>query len=103
MADGALRNRTGDTSPTLIHARIVLSWRQQLKSRFFAGGKADGATICWRSIMRMKRLRRSWRRCHLRLSEEWPRFELQQQAAFRLAVAFRDQLIRQRSEPRRGC
>ena len=29
-------------------------------------------------------------------SEEWPRFELQQQTAFELAVAFRDQLIRQR-------
>lgn len=95
MADGALKQGQGDTSPTLIRADR-LSWRQQLKSRFFAGVERPTAHDLLALDYADEALATIVATLSSAPSEEWPRFELQQQAAFELAVAFRDQLIRQR-------
>lgn len=95
MADGVLQQGQGDASPTLIRADR-LSWRQQLKSRFFAGVEKPTAHDLLALDYADEALATIVATLSCAPSEEWPRFELQQQAAFELAVAFRDQLIRQR-------
>lgn len=95
MADGVLMQGLGDSGPTLIRADR-LSWRQQLKSRFFAGVERPTAHDLLALDYADEALATIVATLSCAPSEEWPRFELQQQAAFELAVAFRDQLIRQR-------
>ena len=94
MADGAIGPSAPGSSPLVGADR--LSWRQQLKSRFFAGIEKPSAQDLLVLDYADEALQTIVTTLSCAPSEEWPRFELQQQTAFELAVAFRDQLIRQR-------
>ncbi|MBL9044417.1 MAG: hypothetical protein JNM83_22590 [Myxococcales bacterium] len=95
LADSALPPPRGRTGLPLVSADR-LSWRQQLKSRFFAGIEKPSAHDLLALDYADEALQTIVATLSCAPSEEWPRFELQQQTAFELAVAFRDQLIRQR-------
>jgi len=95
MADGALQSAQSDCPPPLVSADR-LAWRQQLKGRFFSGIERPTAQELLVLDFADEALQTIVANLSCAPSEEWPRFELQQQTAFELAVAFRDQLIRQR-------
>ncbi len=95
VADGALQTAQSPGASPLIGADR-LSWRQQLKGRFFSGIDKPTAHDLLALDYADEALQTIVTTLSCSPSEEWPRFELQQQTAFELAVAFRDQLIRQR-------
>ena len=95
LADGALTHAQSGKGSSLVSADR-LSWRQQLKSRFFAGVEKPTSHDLLALDYADEALQTIVATLSCSPSEEWPRFELQQQTAFELAVAFRDQLIRQR-------
>jgi hypothetical protein len=95
LADSTLPSPRGRSGVPLVSADR-LSWRQQLKSRFFAGIEKPSAHDLLALDYADEALQTIVATLSCAPSEEWPRFELQQQTAFELAVAFRDQLIRQR-------